>query len=398
MSDRPNETIAGLLDKLRQQTKEVNSAEAMRMRQSDARIKLIDIRNHDEISEGMIAEAYVIPRSPFEMQIESFVPARDTPLIIYCAGGIRSLLAADALRTLGYTDVYSMSDGFNGWKTAGLPWHKPSVLQADERVRYRRHLSIPEVGEAGQLALKNSRVLLIGAGGLGCPAALYLAAAGVGQLGIVDFDVVDESNLQRQILHTVGRVGTPKTASAATALNALNPRTQVIAIEARLTRDNVEEIFAPYQIVIDGTDNFPTRYLINDACAKMRIPNVHGSVFRFEGQVTVFKNPDGPCYRCLYPEPPPPEHAPSCAEAGVLGALPGVVGVLQAVETIKLLLGIGEPLIGHLLHYDALEGEFRKLKIKPDPTCNYCGEGKDFPGYVDYQQVCAQAGRGKGRS
>jgi molybdopterin/thiamine biosynthesis adenylyltransferase/rhodanese-related sulfurtransferase len=363
------------------------------MKQNDARVQLVDIRDHDEVGEGCIAEAQHIPRSHFELEIESVIPQRDTPVILYCAGGIRSLFVAETLERLGYTNVYSMADGFNGWKTAGLPWHKPAVLQPDERMRYRRHISIPEVGEEGQLALKNSRVLLVGAGGLGCPAALYLAAAGVGQLGIVDFDVVDESNLQRQILHTVARVGHPKTASAVAALNALNPATNVVPIETRLTRDNIEEIFEPYQIVVDGTDNFPTRYLINDACSKLRIPNVHGSVFRFEGQVTVFKNPDGPCYRCLYPEPPPPEHAPSCAEAGVLGVLPGVVGLLQAVETIKLLLNIGEPLIGQLLHYDALEGEFRKLKIKPAPSCSYCGEGKEFPGYVDYQQVCGQADR-----
>ncbi|HKJ22221.1 MAG TPA: molybdopterin-synthase adenylyltransferase MoeB, partial [Gammaproteobacteria bacterium] len=290
-------------------------------------------------------------------------------------------------------DVRSVGGGFNRWKNNGLPYEVPRQLDAGARERYSRHLLLPEVGEAGQLKLMDSKVLLIGAGGLGSPAAFYLAAAGVGTLGIVDHDVVDRSNLQRQILHTEDRVATPKVASARQALEALNPQVKVIGHETKLDKDNVEQILSGYDVVVDGTDNLPARYLINDACVKLGIPNVHGAVYRFEGQLTVFWPANGarpgPCYRCMFPEPPPPEMAPSCAEIGVLGVLPGVVGLLQAVETLKLLLEIGDPLIGRILYYDALGARFSEFKVSPNPGCRYCSEGAEFPGYVDYTQACA---------
>jgi molybdopterin/thiamine biosynthesis adenylyltransferase len=271
----------------------------------------------------------------------------------------------------------------------------PRLLDANARERYSRHLLMPEVGEAGQIKLLDSQVLLIGAGGLGSPAALYLAAAGVGTLGIVDHDIVDRSNLQRQILHADNRVGTPKVDSARQSIEALNPTVKVIDFNARLDSGNVEEIFSGFDVIVDGSDNFPTRYLVNDACVKLGLPNVHGSVYRFEGQVAVFwpnwKKRRGPCYRCLYPEPPPPELAPSCAEAGVLGVLPGVIGLLQAVETLKLLLDIGEPLIGRLLYYNAAEARFMELQTPRNSACNYCGDHAEFPGYSDYEHFCAAA-------
>jgi molybdopterin/thiamine biosynthesis adenylyltransferase len=312
--------------------------------------------------------------------------------MVMCASGVRSLLAADNLRELGYETVSSVTGGFNAWKKQGLPVDNPRMLTDAERERYGRHLTIPEVGEAGQVKLLESKVLMVGAGGLGSPAAFYLAAAGVGRLGIVDDDVVDRSNLQRQILHTDDRVGVPKVKSARQTIEALNAAIRVDEHHTRLTSDNVEQLFSGYDLIVDGADNFPTRYLVNDAGVKLGLPVVHGSVFRFEGQVSVFwpgrKGAPGPCYRCLYPSPPPPELAPSCAEAGVLGVLPGVVGLLQAVETIKVLLGIGDPLVGRLLQYDALESRFTRLRLEPDPHCEYCADGRPFPGYVDMQYAC----------
>jgi molybdopterin/thiamine biosynthesis adenylyltransferase len=285
-----------------------------------------------------------------------------------------------------------MAGGFGRWSDMGLPVDKPFVLSDADRERYSRHLNIPEVGVEGQGKLLQSKVLLIGAGGLGCPTALYLAAAGVGTLGILDFDVVDESNLQRQVLHNINTVGKPKTESAKQYLQCLNPGINVVTHETHLDSSNVEEIFKQYDIVVDGTDNFPTRYLINDACVKLGLPNVHGSVYRFEGQVTVFApSLGGPCYRCLYPEPPPPELAPSCAEAGVLGVLPGIIGTLQAMETIKIIIGAGEPLVGKLLTYDGLKQRVETKSLFKDPECDYCGEGKEFPGYVDYEFFCASS-------
>lgn len=356
---------------------------------------LIDVREADEIAQGSPPGAYRLGRGFLELRIEDAVPDFDRPLVVMCNGGVRSLFAAEDLKRLGYRQVYSMAGGFSRWKAEGLPVEIPPRMDQSARERYSRHLLMPEVGEAGQLKLIESRVLLIGAGGLGSPAAFYLAAAGVGTLGIVDHDVVDRSNLQRQILHTDARVGSSKVQSARQTLEALNPSVKVACHEAHLDSRNVEEIFSGYDVVVDGSDNFPTRYLVNDACVKLGLSNVHGSVYRFEGQVTVFwpayGKRRGPCYRCLYPEPPPPEFAPSCAEAGVLGVLPGVIGLLEAVETLKILLGIGDPLVGRLVYYDALRAEFSELQVERDPQCRYCGDGARFPGYVDYERFCASA-------
>jgi molybdopterin/thiamine biosynthesis adenylyltransferase len=323
------------------------------------------------------------------------VPDYDRPLVVLCASGTRSLFAAEALARLGYRSVASMAGGFTRWKAEGLPVEVPFTLDGAARERYSRHLLMPEVGEAGQAKLLRARVALVGAGGLGSPAAFYLAAAGVGTLGIVDHDVVDRSNLQRQILHTDARVGTSKVASARQTIEALNPAVKVIGHEAHLSSRNVEEILSGYDLVVDGSDNFPTRYLVNDACVKLGVANVHGSVFRFEGQVTVFwpryAKRRGPCYRCVYPEPPPAEFAPSCAEAGVLGVLPGAIGLLQATECMKLILGVGDPLVGRLLVFDALRASFSELELERDPGCAYCADAGAFPGYVDYERFCAAA-------
>ncbi|MBI2313753.1 MAG: molybdopterin-synthase adenylyltransferase MoeB [Betaproteobacteria bacterium] len=370
---------------------EVTPGEALAMQAGGA--ALVDVREQDEISQGSPPGAMRLGRGYLELRIEDAVPDFDRPVVTLCNGGVRSLFAAEDLRRLGYRKVFSMAGGFSRWKNEGLPIEIPPRLDAPTRERYSRHLLMPEVGEAGQMRLMQSRVLLIGAGGLGSPAAYYLAAAGVGTLGVVDHDVVDRSNLQRQILHTDARVGTSKVSSARQTLEALNPAVKVVGYEAHLESRNVEEIFSGFDLVVDGSDNFPTRYLVNDACVKLGLPNVHGSVYRFEGQVTVFwpkySRQRGPCYRCLYPEPPPAEFAPSCAEAGVLGVLPGVIGLLQATEAVKILLGIGEPLVGRLLYFDGLRGAFTELALDRDPKCRYCGDNARFPGYVDYERFCA---------
>lgn len=381
------------LAELRAQIPEVSPRQALKLQHQGA--VLVDVREPDEIAAGTPAGALPMGRGYLELSIEDHVPDKEQTLIILCAVGQRSLFASEELRHLGYRDVRNLAGGFNRWKSEGIPFQIPRVLNADARERYSRHLLMPEVGESGQLKLLDSKVLLIGAGGLGSPAALYLAAAGVGTLGIVDQDIVDRSNLQRQILHTDARVGESKIDSATESIRALNPAIKVVGYETRLASHNVEKILQDYDLVLDGSDNFPTRYLINDACVKLGMPNVHGSVYRFEGQVTVFwpaydKRP-GPCYRCLYSEPPPPELAPSCAEAGVLGILPGVMGLLQAVESIKILLGIGDPLVGRLLYYDALRASFSELQLEPDPNCRYCGNTANFPGYIDYEYFCATA-------
>ncbi|MGH2346940.1 MAG: molybdopterin-synthase adenylyltransferase MoeB [Chloroflexota bacterium] len=350
---------------------------------------VLDVREQDEVEQGIVAGARHIPRGFLESRIEQEVPDRETPIVIYCAGGTRSALAAASLETLGYTDVVSMSEGFNGWKNAGQPFVVPRTLSASQRNRYSRHLLIPEVGEAGQMRLLDSKVLLIGAGGLGSPAALYLAAAGVGTIGLVDADVVDESNLQRQILHSTESVGQAKTASARRTLEALNPDVKVIEHTERMVADNVLEIIADYDVIVDGADNFPTRYLLNDASLLANKPVVHGSIFRFEGQLTVFKPHEGPCYRCLFPEPPPAELAPSCSEAGVLGVLPGIVGCLQGSETLKLLLGIGDSLVGRLLLFDALESKFRELRLRRNPQCPACGDHATLTQVTDLEFACA---------
>ncbi|MGH2613755.1 MAG: molybdopterin-synthase adenylyltransferase MoeB [Thermomicrobiales bacterium] len=362
-----------ILEQKRATVREVDVRESARLREQGA--VLIDVREQDEVDQGIVPGAIHIPRGYLEMRIEEAVRDRDTPLVVYCAGGVRSLFGAESLSDLGYSNVASMAGGFSGWKAMGLPWRVPQTLSPDQRRRYSRHLLIPEVGEEGQRKLLDAKVLLVGAGGLGSPAALYLAAAGVGTLGIVDADVVDDSNLQRQVVHTTDRLGLPKVESARLAIEALNPDVTVVKHETRLDQSNVLEIFADYDVILDGTDNFATRYLINDATVLLNKPNVHGSIFRFEGQATTFIPYEGPCYRCLFPTPPPPELAPSCAEAGVLGLLPGTIGMIQATETAKLILGIGEPLVGRLLTYDALDMEFRELHLSRDPECPMCGPG-----------------------
>lgn len=355
-------------------------------------VVLIDIREPDEFEQGAIPGAKLIPRGLLESSIPNAVPDPDTEVVLYCAGGARSALAAQTLQEMGYRRVHSLAGGFGRWKTEGHPWDVPRSLTRDQKIRYSRHLLLPEVGEEGQARLLESRVLLVGAGGLGSPAALYLAAAGVGTLGIVDFDVVDESNLQRQILHDTRRVGLPKVESARETLTALNPDVVVEAHETRLGADNVMDIMSGYDLVVDGGDNFPTRYLVNDASLHLKIPVVHGAIFRFEGQASVFSPYEGPCYRCLFPQPPPPELAPSCAEAGVLGVLPGIIGSIEAMEAIKVLLGIGEPLVGKLLTYDALTEDFRLLTVRRNPDCPACADEDNPPAIVEYDQFCMPAG------
>ncbi len=348
----------------------------------------LDVREADEYAQGAVPGAVHLPRGMLELQVEGRVPAKEHKIVVYCAGGTRSALAAQALGQLGYTDVASMAGGFNKWKDEGRDWVVPRTLDAAQRNRYQRHLLLPEVGEAGQQRLLESKVLLLGAGGLGSPAALYLTAAGVGTIGIVDMDVVDASNLQRQILHNLSRVGERKVDSAKETLTSMNPDVDVVTYDVRLGADNVLDIIGSYDVIVDGTDNFPTRYLLNDAALVKKIPVVHGSIFRFEGQATVFYPYEGPCYRCLVPEPPPAELAPSCAEAGVLGVLPGIIGSIQAVEAIKLLLHIGDPLVGRLLAYDALEQSFRTFKIRRDPLCPACGEHAGELVIAEYDELC----------
>jgi molybdopterin/thiamine biosynthesis adenylyltransferase/rhodanese-related sulfurtransferase len=378
-----------LLLQVKQQIREAGLSEVFEATKRPDPPVLIDVRELDEYQQGALAKARHIPRGYLEMRIENEVPDRDQPLVVYCAGGVRSAFAAASLQSLGYTDVVSMEQGFTGWKNAGLPYSVPRTLDTGQRNRYSRHLLIPEIGEVGQIKLLESSVLLVGAGGLGSPAALYLAAAGVGTIGLVDSDVVEESNLQRQILHATARVGQAKTSSARQSLEALNPDVRVVEHNERLVADNVMDIIGQYDLVVDGADNFPTRYLLNDASLLARKPVVHGSIFRFEGQVTVFQPFEGPCYRCLFPEPPPPELAPSCAEAGVLGVLPGIIGSLQALEALKLLLGIGDPLVGRLLLFDALEVSFRELRLRKNPDCPACGEHATLAHVTDLDYACA---------
>jgi sulfur-carrier protein adenylyltransferase/sulfurtransferase len=385
------------LASVKQQVREETAQEAAERLAVEPRPVVLDVREREEYEQGLIPGSIHIPRGNLETRIESRVPDRSTPIIIYCASGTRSAYAAKTMADLGYTDVVSLAGGFSGWKQNGYDWTLPRTLRPDQFERYSRHVLIPEVGEEGQLRLLESKVLLIGAGGLGSPAALYLAAAGVGTLGIIDADVVDASNLQRQILHTVDRIGTPKVDSAEATINALNPDVAVVKYAARLTSENVLDVITGYDVIVDGTDNFPTRYLLNDASLVAGIPVVHGSIYQFEGSVTVYKPQDGPCYRCQYPEPPPPELAPSCAEGGVLGVLPGVIGTLQATEAVKLVLGIGEPLVGRQLRYDALAMEFVELKMRRDPECPVCSKDPDDIEFIDYEQFCAMPARAVAR-
>ncbi|MEO6228117.1 MAG: molybdopterin-synthase adenylyltransferase MoeB [Thermomonas sp.] len=355
---------------------------------------LIDVRGEHERALGMAEGARGIDRAALEANPEHFIAGMDTELLLLCQRGQRSQQVVVTLENRGYRNLASVVGGTEAWDAAGLPMQRPDI-DADFSERYSRHLRLPEVGLDGQKRLQAARMLLVGAGGLGAPAAYYLAAAGVGTLRIADDDVVDRSNLQRQILHTDARIGMPKVDSAAIALSALNPRTAIETLQERITAANVERILDGVDVVIDGADNFPARYLLNDACVKLGIPLVYGAVHRFEGQVSVFdagrQRGEAPCYRCLFPEPPPPEAATNCSEAGVLGVLPGVIGLLQATEAIKLVLGIGEPLRGRLLQFDALAMRFRETRLAPDPACPVCAPGCAFPGYVDYVAFCAGA-------
>ncbi|HVX19242.1 MAG TPA: molybdopterin-synthase adenylyltransferase MoeB [Acidimicrobiales bacterium] len=376
-----------LLAATKGQIREVTTEETDAARRSGAVI--LDVREPDEFEQGAIPGAIHIPRGTLESNIENRVTDKATPIIIHCASGIRSAFAASTLATLGYTDVASMAGGFNQWKDEGRDWSTPRTLTAEQRNRYQRHLLVNEIGLEGQLKLLDSKVLLLGAGGLGSPAALYLAAAGVGTIGVIDMDVVDESNLQRQILHNLDRVGQRKVDSAKAAIVALNPDVNVVPIDQRLDASNVLDVIRDYDVIVDGFDNFPARFLVNDASVKLGIPVVHGSIFRFEGMVTVFDPKRGPTYRDMVPEPPPAEMAPSCAEAGVLGALPGLVGTLQTIETVKLLLDIGDPLVGRLLAYDALEQTFREYKVQRDPANEITYENRDRIQVADLEGLCS---------
>lgn len=381
-------TYRDLVDRALRTIDEVEPAE-VRARLDE--VILLDVREPDEQESGVIPGAILLPRGLLERDISRHALPGTGTVVVYCESGWRSALAADTLAQLGYESV-SMRGGFDEWKRQGHPWGDPAGLTPDQRRRYSRHVRLPEVGEAGQVKLLSSRVLLIGAGGLGSPAALYLAAAGVGTIGVVDDDIVDQTNLQRQVLHSVDRIGVAKVDSAREAITALNPDVKVETHNLRLDASNVLRVLSGYDVIVDGGDNFPTRYLLNDASLHTRAPVVHGSIFRFEGQVTVFRPWEGPCYRCLHRVPPPPETAPSCAEAGVLGVLPGVIGSIQAMEAIKILLGIGDSLDGRLLVYDALEQDFSALPLSRDPGCPACSDPSSLPQIVDYDATCRPVG------
>jgi sulfur-carrier protein adenylyltransferase/sulfurtransferase len=383
-------TYSDLFAEVKGSVRTISLDELKRRLEGKPSFTLVDVREKDEVRAGYIPGAVHIPRGFLEMQAEQKLPDKNAEIIVYCAAGVRSAFAAKTLSELGYANVLSVNPGFVRWKDMRYPMEEPPRFTEAQLDRYSRHIMLPEVGEKGQAKLLQSRVLLLGAGGLGAPSALYLAAAGIGTLGLVDADVVDASNLQRQIIHATSRIGAPKVDSAEKALTDLNPDVKVIKVQERLTSENVDRIFGEkWDVIVDGCDNFPTRYLVNDASLFHDIPVVHGSIFRFEGQVTTFKPRVGPCYRCLYPEPPPPHLAPSCAEAGVLGILPGVIGVLQATEAIKLILGQGDPLVGRLLTYDSLRMTFRTLKLRRDASCPACGDNPTITKYIDYEGFCA---------
>src|SRR5882724_4822678 len=386
-------TSKNILDEARSQIKSIDIDEARRMLEKPGTV-LVDVREADEWRQGHIPNAVAIPRGFLELRVEEKIPDHKTPVILQCASGTRSLLAARTLKELGYENIFNLTGGFNAWKDRGLPWIADRNFTPDELTRYSRHFVIPEVGEKGQAKLLDSKVLLLGTGALGSPSALYLAAAGVGTIGLVDFDVVDMSNLQRQIIHTTERVGMLKTESAQKQINALNPGVKVIRHDVRLTSENVMDIIKDYDVVVNCGDNFPTRYLINDACVFAKKPLVDGAIYRFEGNTTVFyPAKGGPCYRCLYPEPAPPDMAPSCAEAGVLGAVPGLVGSIEALEAIKLIVGAGTPLIGKMIYFDTLSDKdyVRVLKIRKDPKCPVCSEHPTQTTLIDYEAFCGLA-------
>jgi molybdopterin/thiamine biosynthesis adenylyltransferase/rhodanese-related sulfurtransferase len=398
-------TYRELLQQVKSEIDEIDSVSAAQLLDGDAPPFFLDVRENDEWEDGHIPGAIHVARGNLESRVENALPDKSKPVVVYCAGGARSAFATKTLEELGYEDVTSLAGGYGEWKRNGFATQLPRALTEEQRKRYSRHLLIPEVGEAGQLKLLDSRILLIGAGGLGSPASLYLAAAGVGTLGIVDDDAVDASNLQRQIVHSLDRLGESKAESAKRTIEALNPDVTVETFQERLTSENIDRILdRGWDVIVDGADNFPTRYLLNDAAVWKDIPIVHGSIYRFEGQVTVFKpngagsvageagdarpKDGGPCYRCLFPQPPPPELAPSCAEGGVLGVLPGVVGSIQANEALKLALGVGDPLIGRLLLFDALAGSFNEITIRRDANCPVCGEHPTITDYIDYIEFC----------
>ncbi len=381
-------TYRELLNEVKTEIEEIDASTAAALVESPDAV-FVDVRERDEWDEGHIPGAIHVPRGNLESRIENAVTDRSARIVLYCASGARSAFAAKTLEELGYDDVASLAGGFTDWKRNGFPTQLPQGLGEEQRRRYSRHLLIPEVGEEGQLRLLEARILLIGAGGLGSPASLYLAAAGVGTLGIVDDDTVDATNLQRQIVHSTDRLGDSKAESAKQTIEALNPDVTVKTYRERLTSENADRILGEgWDVIVDGADNFPTRYLLNDASVWHGIPVVHGSIYRFEGQVTVFKAKEGPCYRCLFPQPPPPELAPSCAEGGVLGVLPGVIGSIQANEALKLALGIGEPLVGRLLLFDALAASFTEVSLRRDPACPVCGDTPTITEYIDYAEFC----------
>ncbi|MEI7617219.1 MAG: molybdopterin-synthase adenylyltransferase MoeB [Actinomycetota bacterium] len=381
-------TFRDLLAKAKAEINEIDTATA-EARIAAGGVTVLDVREPDEFDQGALAGVIHIPRGHLEAQIENRIVDKNAPVIAYCAGGVRSAFATSTLQQLGYTDVVSMAGGFGKWKDEGRAWSKPVVLTPEQRDRYQRHLLLPEVGTEGQAKLLGSRVLLLGAGGLGSPAALYLAAAGVGTLGIVDMDEVDASNLQRQILHNLDRIGDRKVDSAKKTLTLLNPDVNVVTYDTRLDASNIIDIISGYDVIVDGADNFPSRYLLNDASVKLGIPVVHGSIFRFEGMVSVFDPKNGPTYRDMVPEAPPAELAPSCAEAGVLGVLPGIVGSIQALEVIKLLLNLGEGLSGRILAIDTTDMSFRTFKLKADPNNWVTWANRDQIEVHDLDGLCA---------
>jgi sulfur-carrier protein adenylyltransferase/sulfurtransferase len=388
-------TYRELLARARAEIDEISTPEAHALVESDEPPLFVDVRPRDEWDEGHLPGAIHLPRNNLESRVEALIPDKSRALVVYCASGVRSAFATKSLHELGYENAVNLSDGFVGWKRNGYEFTTPTALAPAQRTRYARHLLIPEVGEEGQQKLLESRILLIGAGGLGSPASLYLAAAGIGTLGIIDPDVVDDSNLQRQIVHSTERLGEPKVESAKRTVEALNPDVTFVPFKERLDSENIERVLAHgWDVIVDGTDNFPVRYLVNDATQFLGKPLVYGSIYQFEGQATVFMpGKETPCYRCLFPTPPPPGTVPSCAEGGVFGVLPGVVGSIQATEAIKLITGEGETLEGRLLLYDALDMSFQEVKIRWDADCPVCGKEPTITELIDYEQFCGVPAR-----
>jgi sulfur-carrier protein adenylyltransferase/sulfurtransferase len=382
-------TFRDLLAAAKAEITEVDTATAQARIEAGGNVVVLDVREPDEYDAGALPNAVHIPRGHLEAQIEGRVLDKASTVVVYCAGGVRSAFAAKTLQELGYSDVLSVAGGFGRWKDEGRPWAQPVTLDADQKNRYSRHLLLPEVGVEGQAKLLGAKVLMLGAGGLGSPSAIYLAAAGVGTIGIVDMDEVDASNLQRQILHNLDRIGDRKVDSAKKTINLMNPDVNVVTYDTRLDASNILEIISGYDVIVDGADNFPSRYLLNDASVKLGIPVVHGSIFRFEGMVSVFDPRNGPTYRDMVPEPPPAELAPSCAEAGVLGVLPGIVGSIQALEVIKLILGLGDSLSGRILAVDTLDMSFRTFNLRRDPSNLVTWENRDRIIVKELDGLCA---------